>query len=118
MQSNNADLESSIPSFKKRWISSKNKQFERLKICKSYKLNNATINAFPSDNYSQNKVSPIYEEISGWEENTQGISEYKDLPEKAIGYIKRLETLIECPINIISTGPERNDTIILNSLFN
>ena len=93
-------------------------KFERLKICKSYKLNNATINAFPSDNYSQNKVSPIYEEISGWEENTQGISEYKDLPEKAIGYIKRLETLIECPINIISTGPERNDTIILNSLFN
>ena len=92
--------------------------FDRLKVCTSYKFNEVTTNVFPSDNYNQNKVRPIYEEISGWGETTKGISDFKDLPEKAIGYIKRLETLIECPINIISTGPERKDTIILKNLFN
>ena len=92
--------------------------FDRLKVCTSYKFNEVTTNVFPSDNYNQNKVRPIYEEISGWGETTKGISDFKDLPEKAIGYIKRLETLIECPINIISTGPERKDTIIVKNLFN
>ena len=92
--------------------------FPNLKICTSYKIQNSIFNYLPSDNKSQNLVEPIYEEIQGWEVSTKNIDKFDKLPENAISYIKRLEELIECPIKIISTSPDRKDTIILENLFN
>ena len=92
--------------------------FPNLKICTSYKIQNSVFNYLPSDNKSQNLVEPIYEEIQGWEISTKNIDKFDKLPENAISYIKRLEALIECPIKIISTSPDRKDTIILENLFN
>ena len=91
--------------------------FPNLKICTSYNIENRKFNHLPSDNKSQNLVEPIYEEIQGWEVSTKNIDKFDKLPENAIRYIKRLEELIECPIKIISTSPDRNDTIILENLF-
>ena len=92
--------------------------FPNLKICTSYKIQNSVFNYLPSDNKSQNLVEPIYEEIQGWEVSTKNIDKFDNLPENAIRYIKKLEELIECPIKIISTSPDRKDTIILENLFN
>ena len=92
--------------------------FPNLKICTSYKIENNIFNYLPSDNKSQNLVEPIYEEIQGWEVSTKNIDKFDKLPKNAISYIKRLEELIECPIKIISTSPDRKDTIILENLFN
>ena len=91
--------------------------FPNIKICTSYNIENRKFNHLPSDNKSQNLVEPIYEEIQGWEVSTKNIDKFDKLPENAIKYIKRLEELIECPIKIISTSPDRNDTIILENLF-
>ena len=92
--------------------------FPNLKICTSYNIENNVFNYLPSDNKSQNLVEPIYEEIQGWEVSTKNIDKFDKLPENAISYIRRLEELIECPIKIISTSPDRKDTIILENLFN
>ena len=92
--------------------------FPDLKICTSYKIQNNIFHYLPSDNKSQNLVEPIYEEIQGWGVSTKNIDKFDKLPENAISYIKRLEELIECPIKIISTSPDRKDTIILENLFN
>ena len=91
--------------------------FPNIKICTSYNIENRKFNHLPSDNKSQNLVEPIYEVIQGWEVSTKNIDKFDKLPENAIKYIKRLEELIECPIKIISTSPDRNDTIILENLF-
>lgn len=63
------------------------------------------------------KVEPIYETHAGWKSSTVGIKRYEDLPENAKAYIKRIEQIIDCPIDIISTGPDREETIILRDPF-
>ncbi|WP_413520155.1 adenylosuccinate synthase [Psychrobacter glacincola] len=62
-------------------------------------------------------VTPIYETLKGWSESTVGITNYDDLPENAKKYIKRIEALIDCPIDIISTGPDRDETIVLRDPY-
>ena len=92
-------------------------KFEELKVCTSYKIEDQEINFFPSCQLDQNKIKPSYETIEGWNIKTEGISVFDDLPENAIKYIKRLENLIGCPIDIISTSPRREDTILLDDIF-
>ena len=93
-------------------------KFDELKVCTSYKIGDKEINFFPSCQIDQNKIEPNYEIIEGWNMKTEGISDFDKLPANAIKYIKRLESLIECKINIISTSPRREDTIILENIFN
>ena len=93
-------------------------KFDELKVCTSYKIGDNEINYFPSFQIDQNKIEPNYEIIEGWNMKTEGISDFDKLPGNAIKYIKRLESLIECKINIISTSPRREDTIILENIFN
>ena len=62
-------------------------------------------------------VTPIYETLEGWSESTVGVTNYDDLPENAKKYIKRIEALIDCPIDIISTGPDREETIVLRDPY-
>ena len=92
-------------------------EFEELKVCTSYKIGDHEINFFPSCQLDQNKIKPSYETIEGWNIKTEGISVFDDLPENAIKYIKRLQNLIGCPIDIISTSPRREDTILLDDIF-
>ena len=92
-------------------------KFDELKVCTSYKIGDKEINHFPSCQIDQNKIEPNYEIIEGWNMKTEGISDFDKLPANAIKYIKRLESLIQCKINIISTSPRREDTIILENIF-
>jgi len=83
--------------------------FETIKICVAYEVNGERIDYVPSD---LDGITPIYEEIKGWDK-VEGISNYDELPQGAKDYIKRIEELTNTKVGIISTSPDRNDTIIL-----
>ncbi|MBI4850477.1 MAG: adenylosuccinate synthase [Acidobacteria bacterium] len=88
-------------------------ELAEIKVCVGYKLNGKEINEVPSTASALEKVEPIYKTVPGWQQTTAHIKDYEQLPEKARDYIKLLEDLIECPIGMISTGPERDETIFL-----
>jgi adenylosuccinate synthase len=90
---------------------------ETIKICVGYKLNQETLTEFPLLIEDFNLVEPMYESMPGWKKSTRGITNYKDLPENAKHYLKKIETLGDIPISIISLGPERESTIILKDVF-
>ncbi len=86
---------------------------DELKICTGYKLADGTISEYPplaAEDYDL--VEPVYETMPGWSENTFGVKSLDELPQAALDYIKRIETLTGVPIDLISTGPDRNETII------
>jgi adenylosuccinate synthase len=83
--------------------------FESIKICVAYEIDGKRIDYMPSD---LDSVTPIYEEIKGWDK-VEGISNYDDLPQGAKDYVKRIEELTNTKVGLISTSPDRNDTIIL-----
>jgi len=85
--------------------------FPRLKICVGYELDGQTIDYFPSSIATLEKCQPIYEELPGWQTPTTDIREYERLPVEARQYVARLEELISCPIDIISVGAGRDQTI-------
>ena len=87
--------------------------FETLKICTGYRLDGQEIDHLPTAAAQQARVEPIYEELPGWSESTEGARRWLDLPAEAIKYIKRVEELIECPVALLSTSPERDDTILV-----
>jgi len=70
-----------------------------------------------SDAVAYESVVPVYEELPGWTESTVGVQSLDKLPENARAYIKRIEELVGCPIDIISTGPDREETIVLRHPF-
>ncbi|MBE9513314.1 MAG: adenylosuccinate synthase [Chloroflexi bacterium] len=82
-----------------------------LKICTSYKLDGQKIDYFPGSVAILERCQPIYEELAGWQSPTSDIRDYEQLPVEAKQYIARLEELISCPVNIISVGAERGQTI-------
>ena len=92
--------------------------FKYIKICISYKINNQIVQDYHSDMTSQQNVIPIYETLKGWEEKTKGITKFEKLPLNAQNFVKRIQTLVNCNIDIVSTGPERDENIILNNAFN
>ena len=92
--------------------------FKDIKICTSYKINNQIVKDYPSDVSSNQHVIPIYETLKGWEEKTKGISKFEKLPLNAQNFVKKIEILVDCNIDIISTGPERDENIIINEVFN
>ncbi|MBO9397235.1 adenylosuccinate synthase [Shimia sp. R9_2] len=91
--------------------------FETLKICVGYELNGETLDYLPTAADQQARCKPIYEEIAGWSESTEGARSWNDLPANAIKYVKRVEELIECPVALLSTSPEREDTILVTDPF-
>lgn len=91
--------------------------FKTLKICTGYMLDGERIDYLPTAAMQQARVTPIYEEVEGWEENTYGARSWADLPAAAIKYVRRIEELIECPVAILSTSPEREDTILVKDPF-
>jgi len=92
-------------------------ELEKINICVGYKLNGKPITTPPIDAQNLAECEPIYEEHSGWQSSTAGIKKYDELPKKASDYLNRISELVSVPIDIISTGPERNETIILKNPF-
>jgi len=91
--------------------------FEEIKVCVGYELNGQTLDYFPASSVSQAQVVPVYETIPGWKGSTHGARSWAELPAEAIKYVKRLEELIECPVTLLSTSPERDDTILVQDPF-
>jgi len=89
----------------------------RLKICVGYKLNEKTIDYFPSRVSTLEKCQPIYEELEGWQTPISDIRQYEQLPPQARQYIARLEELTSCPVNLISVGAERGQTIMRHDIL-
>jgi adenylosuccinate synthase len=91
--------------------------FDKVKICTGYRLNGEVLDYFPSHAADQAAVEPIYEEMDGWEGTTAGARSWADLPAQAIKYVRRIEELIETPVALVSTSPEREDTILVRDPF-
>ena len=91
--------------------------FETLKICTGYMLDGKTLDNLPTAADQQARCTPVYEEIDGWSESTEGARSWADLPAQAIKYVRRIEELIECPVALVSTSPEREDTILVTDPF-
>jgi adenylosuccinate synthase len=91
--------------------------FKELKICVGYHLDGEEIDYLPTAAAQQARVEPIYETMPGWEGSTFGARRWLDLPAEAIKYVKRIEELIETPVALLSTSPERDDTILVTDPF-
>mgnify|MGYP000561812814 CR=1 FL=1 len=91
--------------------------FETIKICTGYRLNGKVYDYLPAHAADQAAVEPIYEEMPGWQETTAGARSWADLPAQAIKYISRVQELIETPVALVSTSPQREDTILVRDPF-
>jgi adenylosuccinate synthase len=91
--------------------------FEELKICIGYRIDGETIDYLPAGAAYQAKVEPVYETLEGWSGSTAGARSWAELPATAIKYIRRIEELIEAPVALLSTSPERDDTILVHDPF-
>lgn len=91
--------------------------FDTLKICTGYEIDGVKYDYLPTAAALQAKVTPIYEEMDGWQESTAGARSWADLPAAAIKYVRRVEELIQCPVAMLSTSPERDDTILVTDPF-
>ncbi|HKV00458.1 MAG TPA: adenylosuccinate synthetase, partial [Vineibacter sp.] len=88
-----------------------------VKVCTAYTLGGQTIERFPFTMDAQAKIEPVYETFEGWQQSTRGARSWVDLPAAAIKYVRRLEELIGCPVALLSTSPERDDTILMKDPF-
>ncbi|GLK52132.1 adenylosuccinate synthase [Maricaulis virginensis] len=91
--------------------------FETIKVCVGYELDGRRLDHLPAGKEAQAKVKPVYEELEGWQGSTAGARSWADLPAEAVKYVRRLEELIECPIALVSTSPEREDVILMQDPF-
>ena len=91
--------------------------FDEIRVCVGYRLDNREIDYLPAGEHAQARVEPIYETVAGWREKTAHARSWADLPAQAIKYVRRLEELIGCPVALLSTSPEREDTILMQNPF-
>ena len=91
--------------------------FETVKISVGYRLDGATIDHFPVGEGAQARLEPVYEEMEGWADSTAGARTWADLPAQAVKYVRHVEELIGAPIALLSTSPERDDTILVHDPF-
>ena len=91
--------------------------FEPIRVCVGYRLDGETIDYFPASQGAQARVEPVYEEIEGWSGSTAGARSWAELPAQAIKYVRRVEELIGAPVAVLSTSPERDDTILMRNPF-
>ena len=91
--------------------------FDDLKICTAYELDGARLDHLPTAADAQARCVPIYETLPGWSASTEGARSWADLPAEAIKYVRRVEELIDCPVALLSTSPEREDIILVTDPF-
>ncbi|MEJ0063197.1 MAG: adenylosuccinate synthase [Alphaproteobacteria bacterium] len=92
-------------------------ELAELKICVGYKLRGETLDYLPASQKAQAEIEPIYETCEGWQKTTRGARSWAQLSARAIKYIRRIEELIGCPVTLLSTSPERDDTILMQDPF-
>ncbi len=90
---------------------------EEVKICTGYKLDGQELDYLPAGSYAQEKIEPVYETLPGWSQTTKGARNWGQLPAEALKYIKFIEGMIESPVTLLSTSPERDDTILVNDPY-
>jgi adenylosuccinate synthase len=91
--------------------------FKEIKVCIGYELDGQRIDSLPAGTNAQARVKPIYETLEGWSESTRGARTWGQLPAQAVKYVRHIEELIECPVTLLSTSPERADTILVRDPF-
>jgi adenylosuccinate synthase len=91
--------------------------FPEIQVCVGYRLDGARIDYLPAGERAQARVEPIYETIEGWQEGTAKARSWAQLPAQAIKYVRRIEELVGCPVALLSTSPEREDTILMKNPF-
>ena len=91
--------------------------FDEIKLCTGYTLDGRQIDYLPADANEQARLAPIYETIDGWSESTRGARSWADLPAEAVKYVRRVEELIGATVALLSTSPEREDTILVRDPF-
>ena len=91
--------------------------FETLRICVGYDLDGKRLDYLPIASEEQSRCTPVYEDMPGWSDSTEGARRWADLPANAIKYVRRVEELIDCPVALLSTSPEREDTILVTDPF-
>ncbi len=88
-----------------------------IKVCVGYRLDGREIDYLPAGERAQARVEPIYETVAGWQEPTARARSWAELPAQAIKYVRRIEELVGCPVALLSTSPEREDTILMHNPF-
>jgi adenylosuccinate synthase len=88
-----------------------------LKIGIGYEINGKTYKHLPAGMAAQAAATPIYETLEGWSDSTRGARSWAQLPAAAIKYVKRIEEVVEAPVTLLSTSPERDDTILVQDPF-
>ncbi len=91
--------------------------FEEIQLCIGYDLDGRRIEFLPADSNEQARCVPVYETIAGWNQSTRGARKWGDLPAQAVKYVRRVEELIGAPVALLSTSPEREDTILVRDPF-
>jgi adenylosuccinate synthase len=88
-----------------------------VKICTGYRIGAKVYDYLPPHTADQARAEPIYDEMEGWSGTTAGARSWADLPAQAIKYVRRIEELIRCPVALVSTSPQRDDTILVRDPF-
>ena len=91
--------------------------FDEIKICTGYMLDGGPINWLPADAAAQARIEPVFETLQGWHETSFGARSWADLPANAVRYVRYIEELIGAPVTLLSTSPEREDTILVKDPF-
>jgi adenylosuccinate synthase len=91
--------------------------FDAIKVCIGYELDGQRIDSLPAGTNAQARVKPVYETLDGWSQSTRGARTWGQLPAQAVKYVRHIEELIECPVTLLSTSPERDDTILVRDPF-
>ena len=91
--------------------------FDEIDVCIGYRLDGREIDYLPAGEQAQGRVEPIYETVEGWQDSTAGARSWAQLPAQAVKYVRRIEELIGCPVALLSTSPDRDDTILVHNPF-
>jgi adenylosuccinate synthase len=91
--------------------------FDTLEVCVGYDLDGERIGRLPAGHNAQARLKPIYQSFEGWTQSTRGARSWTELPAQAVKYVRAIEELIECPVTLLSTSPERDDTILMRDPF-
>jgi adenylosuccinate synthase len=90
---------------------------DEIKVCIGYEIDGRTLDYLPANQEDQARVKPIYETMEGWKESTAGARSWAELPAQAIKYVRHIEELIGAPVAMLSTSPDRLDTILVRDPF-
>ena len=91
--------------------------FEEIKVCVGYRIDGEVLDRLPAGQNAQSRIEPVWESLEGWSQSTCGARSWADLPAQAVKYVRHIEELIGCPVTLLSTSPERDDTILMRDPF-